>query len=108
MSNYPYIATISISNWSGSDNVSGSCNIQQALGMSTSLTLDGDKCRRIFSLVFDMIEEDVKKAGAAMQALKRPPALESFKADIEAKAVEAEPVPDNEAKPFPATDEIPF
>lgn len=98
MTDYPYVQTISISNWSNSSTVSGSCCIQQALGMSTNITLDNDKCRRIFALIFDMIEEDVKKAGMAMQALKRPPALEAPKTTIET---------DFEARPFPG-DDLPF
>lgn len=95
---YPYIQSISISNWSNSSNVTGSCSIAQSLGMTTSITLDSDKCNRIFALLFDMIEEDVKKAGMAMQALKRPPALEAPKTTIET---------DFEARPFPG-DDLPF
>lgn len=101
---YPYIQSISITNYSNSTHVSGSCSIAQGQGMSTHLILNAEKCQRIFALLFDLAEEDVKKAGMAMQALKRPPALEAPKATID---IEAEAVPDSEAKPFPG-DDFPF
>lgn len=101
---YPYVASISISNYSNYTHVSGSCSIQQGPGMSTHLSLDTEKCRRIFALLFDLAEEDVKKAAQAMLALKRPPSLEAPKASIDAEAV-VEEVPD--AKPM-ADDDYPF
>lgn len=103
MTDYPYVSSISISNYSNSSHVTGTCTIQQGPGMFTHLALDTEKCRRVFALLFDLAEEDVKKAAMAMLELKRPPSLEAPKASID-----AEPVPDDEAKPFPATDEIPF
>lgn len=104
---YPYVQSISISNYSNSSHVTGSCTIQQGPGMSTHLALDTEKCLRVFSLLFDMVEEDVKRAALAMQELKRPPALEAPKASIDAEVIEAEPVPDGEAKPM-ADDDYPF